>query len=305
MSVINTGTFAKDNWPGVKAWFGLAYKQHPTEYTEIFDKEISDKAYEEYVGASGLGLLSEKAEGESISYDTMAQGFVNRLTNIVYALGFMVSYEAIKNGQGLKVAKKGSQSLGRSVRSTRETIGANILNRAFTSAYAGGDGLELCSTLHLNAGGAGGTYQNELTSAADLSEAALEQALIDIDDWEDDKGLKIAAKGMKLIVKGDNRYEAERILKSELQNDTANNAINALRSTGVLPQGFVVNHYVTDADAWFIKTDVVEGLIYQEREPDKFDIDSDFDTRNAKYGAFCWYTYGWGDPKGIYGSPGA
>ena len=305
MAVMTTSTFAKNNWPGIKAWFGLKYNDHKTEYTDVFTKMSSDKNYEEYVGQSGFGLAPVKAEGESISYDEMSQGFVTRGTNVVYALGFKVSEEAVDDGIGFNVAKKGATAVARSLNLTRETNGANKLNRAFSSSYLGGDGIELCSTVHPNGGGAGGTYQNELTTAADLSEYSLEQALIDIDAWTDDRGLQIAVRPKCLIVPGALAFEAERFLVTTLRPESADNDINAVKSTGRLPGGYKINHYLTDADAWFITTDVPEGMIYQERKGDSFKRDMEVETGNLCYGGKSRYIFLHADPKGIYGSPGA
>jgi len=305
MAVMTTSTFAKNNWPGIKSWFGLEYKDHQDEHTMVFEKETSDKLYEEYVGQVGFGLAPVKAETEGISYDSMSQGFVVRGTNVVYGLGFKVSEEAIEDGRAFNIAKKGAKSIARSLRHTRETNGANILNRAFNGSYAGGDALELCSDVHLNAGDAGGTFQNELTTAADLSEFALEQAIIDINSWSDDRGLKIAIRPKRLIIPPAVEFEAERFLASALRPDSANNDINAVRSTGYLSGGYAVNHYLTDTDAWFITTDCADGLIYQERKKDSFDRDREFETDNVCYKGKSRYVFLWADPKGIYGSPGA
>jgi hypothetical protein len=302
MATITSSSFAKALWPGVNAWYGKSYKDYPTEYTAIFPKYSSKKAYEEDVGTSSLGLAQEKGQGDSVSYDDERQGFTTRYSHIVYALGFIITREMYEDDQYGIVGKRKSTALARSMRQTKETVAANVLNRAFNSAYTGGDGLELCSTSHVNV--AGGTFANELATSADLSEAALEQACIDIAAFTDDRGLLIAARPTKLIIHPANMFEAQRILKSNLQVNTAENNTNALKDMGMVGN-IVINHYLTDADAWFLQTDVPDGLKYFERRADQFEMDNDFDTENAKFKATGRYSFGWSDPRGFYGSPGA
>jgi phage major head subunit gpT-like protein len=297
--VINTGSIAKAIWPGVNKFYGLGYNEHPLEYNMIFDVENSTKLYEEDVILSGTGLAPKKPEGESVSYDSIKQGWTTRYTNVVYALGIQVTREMIEDDQ-YDLAFKKARYLGRSIRLTQETISANVLNRAFNSSYVGGDGLEMCSTAHLNV--AGGTFSNELTTSADLSEASLEQACIDIAGFTDDRGLQIAANARKLIIPRQLKFEAHRILKSTLQSDSANNAVNALKNMDL---EIVMNHYLTDADAWFLKTDVADGLKYFNRRAPEFKDDNDFDTENAKFKGSVRLSVGWSDPRGIFGSPGA
>jgi phage major head subunit gpT-like protein len=299
VGVVNTGSIAKAIWPGVNKFYGLGYNQHALEYSQIFDVENSTKLYEEDVILSGTGLAPKKPEGESISYDSIKQGWVTRYTNVVYGLGFQVTREMIEDDQ-YDLAFKKAKYLGRSIRITQETVSANVLNRAFNSSYTGGDGLEMCSAAHLNV--AGGTFANELTTAADLSEASLEQACIDIAGFTDDRGLQIAANAKKLIIPRQLKFEAHRILKSTLQNDSANNAVNALKNMGL---DIVMNHYLTDADAWFLKTDVQDGMKYFNRRSPEFKDDSDFDTENAKFKGTVRFSVGWSDPRGVFGSPGA
>ena len=267
MAVIATGDVAKALWPGVNSWFGLSYETHAQEYKEIFDIHRSDKNFEEDVNHSGLGLAPEKAEGENIIYDDMKQHWLERYVHITYGTGFILTRETIEDNQYMELAEKRSRNLAFSMNQTMEVVGANILNNAFDSAaktYA--DGLELCSTAHLKA--KGGTFRNELATAADLSESSLEQACIDIMDLEDDAGLKIALVPQKLIIPTSLCFEADRILKSSLQNDTANNAINAIRNKGLFPGGIAINHYLTDSDAFFIKTNCPDGLkMFMRRDP--------------------------------------
>lgn len=302
MGVIYTSNHPKALWPGVKAWFGRMYDEHVEEYSKIFDRDSSTRAYEERVELTGFGLAPIKNQGGSISYDSETQGITSRLTNVTYALGYVVTMEELQDNLYEMVSKRRSKALAFSMRQTKETVAANILNRGFNSSYTGGDGKELLATDHPTLDG---TQSNELTVAADLSEAALEDLLVQIMQAKNSRGLRIALKGDKLIVPPALFYEANRILKSALQNDTANNAINALKATNALPGGIVLNHYLTDTDAWFIKTNCPEGLIYQERMAMEFEQDNDFDTKNAKAAAVERYTFGWCDFRSIFGSPGA
>lgn len=300
---INTGALAKALRPGVNTWFGNMYKRFPDEYSAIFDTEQSSMNFEEDVNVHGFGLGVVKPEGEAVTYDTMQQGFLKRYIHIVYALGFVITREAIEDNLYMKLAKSNSEALAHSMKQVKETVAANVLNRAFNSSYTGADGKELCATDHLLS--KGGSYANELSTAADLSESSIEQALIDIAGFVDDASLKMQARGMKLIIPRQLEFEAQRILHSEYQNDSANNAINALYTGKYLPQGFCVNHYLTDEDAWFIKTDVPHGLRHFVRRGLMIDNDTEFDTDNMKFKASERYSFGWTDPRGIFGSPGA
>ena len=300
---INTGSFARALWPGINAWYGGAYNQYPTEYTRIFDTRDSDKKYEEIVGMSSFGLAPVKAEGAGITYDSEEQGFVTRFTNVVFALGFIVTYEEYNDVQYAEVGQRRSRRLARSMRITKETVHANIINRGYNAAFTGGDGVSLFSASHPNV--AGGTFSNVLTTAADLSEAALEQACIDISKYTDDRGLRIQVRPRMLVVPPDLEFEATRILRSTLQNDTANNATNALRTLGKIPE-VVLNHYLTDADQWQIVTDVEDGLISFQRDGNgAISMDNDFDTMNAKYRAYDRYVPGWAAPRCVFGGGSA
>lgn len=302
MSVMNTGSFSKLLWPGIKKIYGDRYNEHQTEYDKIFKKETSTKAYEEYQGVSGFGLAQRKPEGQSIAYDSMEQAFTTRATNVTFALGFIITRELYDDDQYDVVMKQRSRALAFSMRQTKEIVGANLLNRAFNSSYTFGDAKEMCATDHPNH--AGGTFANELTVASDLNQAALEQAAIDIANFKDDRGLFIAVMPRKLVVPPSLMFEAERILKSALEYDTANNAINAIKSRQIFPEGIEVNHYLTDTDAWFILTNQ-EGLVYQERRADEFaPAENDFDTENARYKASARYAFTCFDPRAIFGSPG-
>ena len=296
---ITTGSFAKALWPGVNKWYGDSYAQHRTEYTDLFDTESSRKAYEETMGISGMGLASVKTEGGAIAYDSSKQGFLTRFTHVVYGLGFIITREMVEDDLYDVIGKQRASALAFSMRQTKEIIGANVYNRAFNNAYKGGDLVEMVSNAHLNV--AGGTYSN--LQSADLSEAALEQACIDIMKYTNDRGLKIAVMPEKLIVPVDLVFEAERILKTEGRVNTADNDMNALKAMGKFPGGIVTNHYLTDTDAWFCRTNV-KGLKHFERRGDDFTMDNDFDTDNAKYKATGRFSFGWDDPRSIYGSAG-
>ena len=299
---ILTGNHPKALWPGIHAWFGAAYKEHPTEYTEIFKVESSEKNYEEDVMVTGFGLAPVKGEGASYSYDSESQGFTKRYKHVAYGLGYIVSREELADNLYEKVSKQRSKRLAFSMRQTRETVGANILNRAFNSSYTGGDGLELCSTAHVTLSG---NQSNELSVAADLSEASLEDLLIIIANATNDRGLKIALRGMKLIVPTAEQFEACRILNSTLRVGTPNNDVNAIKNMGLLPEGYVTNHYLTDTDAWFVKTDAPNGLMWFDREAVEFKQDNDTDTDNAKAKSYMRFSTGWTDWRGMYGSPGS
>lgn len=303
MGIINRGAFGKSLWPGVNKFYGDAYNELPQEFMDLYAKNTSDKAFEEDVGISGFGLASTLNEGESVNYDAMQQGFVTRYNHTKFGIGFIITSEMIDDDQYMIVAKKRAQALAFSMRQTKEIVAANVFNRAFNSSYTGGDGLELCSTAHLNV--SGGTWANELAVSADLSEAALEQASIDVMNYTNDRGLRIAVMPQTLHIPPALVFEAERILKSPLQAGNSNNDINAIKMMGKFSGGVKINHYFTDTDAWFIRTNIPDGMKYWERKADSFSEDNDFDSDNLKYKAIARYTFGWTDPRGVYGSPGA
>lgn len=302
MGVITSSSFAKALWPGVNAWYGKAYKDYPEEWSALFEKHTSKKAYEEDVGLSSFGLASQKAEGAPISYDSERQGFTTRYNHVVYALGFIITREIYEDDQYDVVGKRKANGLARSMRQTKEIIGANIFNRAATAGYTGGDGVVLLSASHPNV--AGGLWSNTPSTQVDLSEAALEQAAIDIAAFRDDRGLLIAAKPKKLVIAPSNQFEAKRILGTDGRVGTDLNDVNAIKTMGIIPS-VVVNHYLTNADDWFILTDVQDGMKYFERRGDAFEMDNDFDTENAKFKATARYSFGWTDPRCVYGSTGA
>jgi len=296
---ISTSSFAKALWPGINKWYGRAYDEWEVEWKGLFDEEGSSRAYEEDVGVTGFGLASVKPEGQGITYDEETQAFITRYTHAVYALGFIMTREIFDDDQYDVVGKRRAEALAFSMRQTKETVGANVFNRAFNASYTGGDGLEMCSALHVNR--SGGTWSNELATGADLSEGALEQACIDIAGFTNDRGLKIAVQPTSLIIPKELVFEAERILNSLGRVATADNDLNALKSMGKF-RNVVVNHYLSEVDNWFIRTNVSNGTKCFNRRGMEFGIDNDFDTENAKYKASERYVFGWTDPRGVFGS---
>lgn len=292
---------------GVHAWYGLAVKEHMKEYDKIFETFKSSKYAEWEYLASGYGYAQVMDDGGSVTYDEAKQGFKAYFQHVKYGLGFKVSEDAYKDNLYKELGLRNARRLARSLNATREKVGALVLDRAFSGTYTGPDGLALCSTAHLNTDNS--TYSNKLTTDADLSETSLEQACVDIGGFVNDRGIPMPVAPVRLIIHRSEGFNAERILNSLKQNDTANNAVNALKSLNAIPGGFHINHYVTDEDAWFLVTDVTtaakEGMKYFERYPDKFDDDNEFDTNNAKFKAVSRYCFGWSDPKGIFGSQGA
>ena len=303
---ITTSSFAKALWPGLNKIFNDNYAMYDKEYMAFTSKVMSDKNREEYLGFNGLGLASRKPEGTGTKFDSMEQGFVPSIQNVSFGLGFIITREARDDNQYMAVASARTKALARSARITKETVGANMLNRAFNGAYTGANGQSLISNSQVTKSGL--TYSNTLATAADLSEAALEQAAIDISQFTDERGLRIMCKPSRLVVAPQNMFEACRILDSKLQNDTSNNAINALEYKSIMRNGYDVNHYLTDPDAWFVTTDITdmgEGLIYQERIADEFASDNEFTTDNAQFKYYGRYAFDWLDNRGVYGSPGA
>lgn len=304
MAVITTGAHPKALWPGVHAWTHLKYREHPMECAEIFgEMRTSGKKYEETVEATGFGLASVKAEGASTTYDTHAQGPTSRYINLAYSRGFIVTREEKDDNQYAVLARARGQALAFSFRQTKEIVAAGILNRGFDSNYTGGDGKALFATDHPIYEGA--AQSNELAVAADFSEASLEDLLIQIAQARNNRDHRIAIRGMKMIAPPALMFEATRVLSSTNQSGTANNDTNAVRTMGLLPQGVAINHYLTDDDAWFIRTDVPDGLIGFQRTGFEFTQDNDFDTMNAKAKGYERYVFGWSDWRGIYGSEGA
>jgi len=302
MSVINSGSFAKALWPGVNAWYGKAYAEYPEEFKELFETFSSSRAWEEDVGTSSFGLAVQKSEGAPITYDSERQGFTTRYQHVTWGLGFIVTREAFDDDQYDVVGQRKAQGLAYSMRQTKETIAANVYNRAFNTNYLGGDGKALLVNDPPNV--KGGTFSNILATASDLSEAALEQASIDIAGFTNDAGLLIAVRPKCLVIPRQLMFEAKRILGSDGRVLTADNDLNALKALGVVPK-VVTNHYLTDTDAWFIRTDVPHGMKHFSRRADSFDMDNDWDTENAKFKATARYSFGWTDPRGLFGTAGA
>lgn len=300
--VITTGNHPKALWPGIKAWWGRSYAEYPEEWKEIFDVADSDKAYEEDVELTGFGLAGVKNQGEAITFDSESQGTVKRYTHVVYGLGYIVTREELEDNQYEKVSRRRSRALALSLRQTEEIVGANVLNRAFNTSYTGGDAKALIVSDHPSLVG---SISNVLTVAADLSEAALEDATIQIMTLTNSRGLRFAFKPRKLIVSANDAFNAERIMKTPKTLGTNNNDINAVRSMGVFPEGHTVNHYLTDTDAWFIKTNAPEGMKRYNRRAAEFKQDNDFDTENAKAKSTIRFSVGWTDWRGMFGSPGA
>lgn len=303
MAIVTSSSFAKALWPGVNTWYGQKYDEYPVEYTDLFETSSSDKQWEEDVGTSGMGQFRIKPEGSPIEYDNFKQGFTTRYTHLVYALGFIITREAYEDDQYDVVGKKKAQELAFSARQTKETVGANVYNRAFNPSYTFGDGQVLIGSGNLNV--AGGTWSNTPSVAVDISEASLEQAAIDIAGFTNDRGLKIALLPKTLHIPKELMFEVTRILKSEMQVNSAEHNVNALKMMGIIPE-VKVNHYFTDTDAWFIRTNLASvGLRHFERWGDRFEMDNDWDTDNAKFKSIGRYSFGASDKRAIYGSPGA
>jgi hypothetical protein len=301
MAVIFSGNHPKALWPGVKAWFGVGYGEHAEEYRDLFDIESSGQAWEEDVQMKGFGLMPIKREGSASTYTGQAQGWLSRYTHVAYSMGFIVTYEELKDNMYAKVAGSRAKALGFSKRQTKENIAANVYNRHDTDGYYGGDGVVLLSASHPSAAG---NWSNILAPAADISETALEDLCIQIMGATDDNGLKIALQPQSMHVPRQLWFEANRIMKSTLTNDSANNALNVLRSTNALPGGIKINHYFTDEDAYFMRTNCPDGMKGYQR--DSFDLhrDNDFDTDNAKAKTYDRYSFGWSEPRALYGSAG-
>lgn len=285
-------------WPGINKIYGLSYKEHEQMYSRIFSVEGSQQAYEESLLLTGFGLVPEKGVGSGVTYNDPAQGWKHRITNITYGLGFIIASELYEDdlyGQINQYPK----ALARSVRQTIEINAANVLNRAFNDSYLGGDGKELCATDHLLKGG--GSWSNTPLISTDLDETSVEQAYIDIDAWVDDEGLKINAKPKHLCVAVNNVWNAKKIFGSPLTPSDANNSINPAHN--LLPWDYWT--HLTDPDAWFLKTDCPNGLVFYWRRKPGFTMDNDFDSENAKYKTIFRMSVGWNDPRGVYASPGA
>jgi hypothetical protein len=301
MGVINSGNFAKLLYPGLNAIYGKAYDEFSVEYSDLFDTFNSSRAYEEDIGVVGLGLAQEKAEGGSIPYDEEEQAFITRYTHMVFALGFIITREMYEDDQYGYIGNRKAQALAFSGRQTKEIVAANVYNRAFSGSYPGGDGVSMINAAHPN--WSGGVWSNTPAVQADLTEAALEQAVIDLGKYTNDRGLRIAVKPKSLHIPVDLQFEAERLLQTPYRVGTADNDINTIK--GMFPGGAKVNHYFSDPNAWFIRTNVNDGMKHFQRRAAQFAVDNDFDTENAKFKFTERYSFGWTDPRAIYGSEGA
>ena len=300
---ISRQQLAKELEPGLNALFGLEYQNYENQHTEIFDIENSDRAFEEEVMLSGFANAAVKSEGAAVTFDTANESFTSRYTHETIALAFAITEEAIEDNLYDRIATRYTKALARSMAQTKQIKAANVLNNGFSSSFPGGDGKELFATDHPTV--SAGDLKNELSTSADLSETSLEQAMIDIAAFKDERGFKIAARGLKLIIPSELQFTAERILKSPARVGTADNDLNALSSKGMIPQGYVVNNYLTDTDAFFIKTDVPNGMKMFNRAALKTAMEGDFDTGNVRYKARERYSFGFSDWRGMFGSPGA
>ncbi len=300
--VISRMQLVKELEPGLNALFGLEYDRYENQDKEIFDSESSDRAFEEEVMLGGFANAAVKPEGQGVSYEDAQETYTARYTNETIALAFALTEEAVEDNLYDKLSTRYTKALARSMANTKQVKAANILNRAFNNSYLGGDAKELCATDHPTLSG---DQKNELSTAADLNETSLEQMLIDIADMKDERGMKIALRGMKMIIPVNLQFVAERLMKSAGRVGTADNDINAIKSMGMVPEGYVVNNFLTDTDAFFIKTDAPNGLKHFVRAPIRTAMEGDFDTGNVRYKARERYSFGWSDWRGIFGSPGA
>ena len=299
---ISRGQLVKELEPGLNALFGLEYKRYENQHLEIFDVETSDRAFEEEVMLSGFANAQIKPEGSGVTFDNAQETFTARYTHNTIALAFSITEEAIEDNLYDRLASRYTKALARSMANTKQVTAANVLNNAFSSSFPGGDGQPLLDQSHPTIAG---SFRNELQTAADLNETSLEQSLIDINAFTDERGLKIAARGVKLIIPSELQFTAERLMATAGRTGTANNDINAIKSMGMIPQGYVVNNFLTDSDAFFIKTDVPNGMKMFVRAAIKTSMEGDFDTGNVRYKARERYSFGWSDPRGLFGSPGA
>ena len=298
---ISRNQLVKELEPGLNALFGLEYKQYENQAAEIYTTESSDRSFEEEVMLSGFASARVKPEGSGVAFDNAQETFTARYTNETIALAFAITEEAIEDNLYDRLASRYTKALARSMASTKQVKGAATLNNGF-GTFQSGDGVALFSTAHPTIAG---TFSNTLATAADLNETSLEQALIDIAALTDERGLKIAAKGVKMIIPSALQFTAERLMKSQGRVSTADNDVNAIRSMGMIPQGYRVNNYLTDTDAFFITTDVPNGMKHFNRAPLTTKMEGDFDTGNVRYKARERYVFGVSDPRGIFASPGA
>jgi len=300
---ISRAQLLKELLPGLNALFGLEYATYGEEHKEIYETETSERSFEEETKLSGFSAAPVKNEGSAIAYDNAQEVFTARYTHETIALGFSLTEEAIEDNLYDSLATRYTKALARAMAYTKQTKAAAVLNNGFNSAFPGGDGVSLFNTAHPLV--SGGTNSNTPATPADLNETSLEAAVIQIAAWTDERGLLIASKPVKLIIPPALQFVATRILETELRTATADNDINALRNNRSIPGGYSVNHYLTDTDAWFLTTDVPNGMKHFVRTPMSQSMDGDFDTGNVRYKARERYSFGFSDPLGMFGSPGA
>ena len=300
---ISRAQLAKELEPGLNALFGLEYSKYGDEAAEIFESESSDRAFEEEVMLSGFGAAPTKSEGAGVEYDSATEVYTARYTHETVAMAFALTEEAVEDNLYDRLSNRYTRALARSMAHSKQVKGASILNNGFNNNFTGGDGKELLATDHPLS--VGGTFSNEPTTATDLNETALENGLITISQFTDERGLIVALRGRKLVIPAELQFVAERLMKSEGRVGTADNDINALRSSGAIPERYTVNHFLTDPDAFFILTDAPNGLKHFTRAPLRTAMEGEFNTGNMRFKARERYSFGWSDPRGIYGSPGA
>ena len=299
---INRSQLAKELEPGLNALFGLEYATYENQHAEIFDTENSDRAFEEEVMLSGFGAAAVKPEGTSVNFDNATESFTARYSHETVALAFSITEEAVEDNLYDKISTRYTKALARSMAHTKQVKAANVLNNGFNSSFTGGDGVELFSSAHPTTSG---NQRNELATASDLNETSLEQAMIDIAAFADDRGLKVAAKARKMIIPSALQFTADRLMNSAGRTATSDNDINAIRNMGMIPEGYVVNNYLTDTDAFFIKTDVPNGMKHFQRAAVATSMEGDFETGNVKYKARERYSFGFSDWRGMFASEGA
>jgi len=300
---ISRAQMLKELLPGLNALFGLEYSRYGEEHKEIYENETSERAFEEEQKLSGFSAAPVKAEGSAIEYDNAQEAYTARYTHETIAMGFSITEEAIEDNLYDSLSARYTKGLARAMAYTKQIKAANVLNRAFNSSYTYGDGKVLCATDHPLV--SGGTNSNRPSSGADLNETSLEAAIIQLASWTDERGLLIAAKAKKLIIPADLMFVAERLMKTPNRVGTSDNDINAIKSMGIVPGGFAVNNFLTDTNAWFLTTDIPNGLKHFTRAAMSTSMDGDFDTGNARYKARERYSFGVSDPLGIFGSPGS
>ena len=302
---ISRAQLLKELLPGLNALFGLEYKRYGEEHKEVYETETSERSFEEETKLSGFSAAPVKNEGSAIAYDNAQEAWTARYNHQTIALGFSLTEEAVEDNLYDTLSARYTKALARAMAYTKQVKAAAVLNNGFTNsaAYYGGDGVPLFSTAHPTV--AGGTNSNTQSTATDLNETALENAVIQIAAWTDERGLLIAAQPRKLVVPPGNQFVATRLLETELRVSTADNDINAIKNNGSIPEGYTVNHFLTDSDAYFLTTDVPNGMKHFVRTPLSTSMDGDFDTGNVRYKARERYSFGWSDPLGMWGSPGA